>query len=95
MRVSSVQLDMDEGIGNSNDANDADFWLSYSKDGGNHFSPEHAQSAGDEGEYANRVVWRRLGHARNWIFRLRTFTPHSHVLKGLIARPWGFSEGAT
>ena len=95
LRVSSVQLDMDEGIGNSNDANDADFWLSYSKDGGNHFSPEHAQSAGDEGEYANRVVWRRLGHARNWIFRLRTFTPHSHVLKGLIARPWGFSEGAT
>jgi len=73
----AVQLDMDEG-------SDSEMWLSWSKDGGRTFSSEISRSAGGVGNYAHRLMWRRLGHARNWTFRLRTWTTKPHVLKGLI-----------
>jgi hypothetical protein len=88
-RLSTLQLDMEEGIGDGNTANDDEFWLSYSKNGGHTYGNEVARSAGEGGEWARRVIWRRLGHARNWIFRIRTWTTKRPVLKGLIARMHG------
>lgn len=90
-RISSFQLDMQEGIGDPNVATDTSMWLSYSKDGGHTFSNEIERSMGDAGEYDRRVIWRRLGQARNWIFRLRTWSPNPMVLKGAYARFHGES----
>jgi hypothetical protein len=89
IRISAFQLDMQEGIGDPNSATDTSMWLSYSKDGGHTFSDEIERSMGDAGEYSRRVIWRRLGHARNWIFRLRTWSPQPMVLKGAYARLYG------
>lgn len=89
IRLSSVQLDMQEGIGDQNAANDARVWLSYSKDGGKTFSDEIDADMGDEGQYKKRVLWRHLGQGRNWSFRIRTWTPNPVVMKSLYARPYG------
>lgn len=86
IRIRSLQLDLDEGFGDSNDDTDTMFWMSWSKDGGHTFSNEISREAGDLGDYGRRLVWRRLGQARNWTFRLRTKTPHPHVIRGLQAK---------
>ena len=88
-RLVSMQLDMEEGIGSGNTANDDIFELSYSKDGGHTFSNLVQRNAGEGGDWARRVIWRRLGQARNWIFRITTKTPKRPVLKGLIAKMYG------
>ena len=88
-RISSLQLDMEEGIGDGNVANDDRVWMSHSKDGGHTFSNEISRNAGEEGDYAKRVMWRRLGQARNWIFKIRIFASKRPVLKGLIAKMYG------
>ena len=88
-RISSIQLDMEEGIGDGNTANDDVFWLSYSKNGGHTYSNEVSKNAGEGGDWGRRVIWRKLGKARNWIFKIRTFTTARPVLKGLIARMSG------
>jgi len=95
IRISSLQLDMEEGIGDPNVSTDTSMWLSYSKDGGHTYSNEVDRSAGDAGDYRRRVIWRRLGNARNWTFRIRTWTPNPHVLKGLYARLYGERQGET
>ena len=89
VRISSLQLDMQEGIGDPNDSTDTSMWLSYSKDGGHTFTDERETSMGDAGEYSKRVIWRRLGQARNWSFKFRTWSPNPMVLKGLYARLYG------
>jgi hypothetical protein len=88
-RISSVQLDMQEGTGDPNDATDTSIWLSYSKDGGHTYGNEIDGGIGDAGKYSKRVIWRRLGWGRNWTFKIRTWTPNKVVLKGLYVRPYG------
>ena len=89
IRIVSFQLDMEEGIGDPNVATDTNMWLSYSKDGGHTFTDEVSRDMGDAGDYSTRVIWRRLGFARNWIFKLRTWSPNPMVLKGAYARLYG------
>jgi len=89
IRISSLQLDMAEGTGDTNDATDTSIWLSYSKDGGHTYSNEVERSIGNIGEYKHRVLWRKLGIGRNWIFRIRTSSPNKVILKGLIAILYG------
>ena len=88
-RLSSVQLDMEEGTGDPNNDTDTSVWLSYSKDGGHHYTDEVERSIGNKGQYAHRLIWRRLGHARNWTFRIRTWSPNRIIIKGLIGRQYG------
>ena len=89
IRIATLQLDMEEGIGDPSVTTDNAMWLSWSKDGGHTFSNEIERSMGDLGDYSRRVIWRGLGQARNWTFKLRTWTPKPHVLKGLYARLYG------
>ncbi len=93
IRISALQLDMQEGIGDPNVSTDTSMWLSYSKDGGHTFSNEREISMGEAGDYDKRIIWRRLGQARNWIFKLRTWSPNPMVLKGAYARLYGQSQG--
>jgi hypothetical protein len=87
IRCSEFQLDMEEGI------NDAHVWLSYSKNGGHTFTNETNRSIGAIGKYATRIIWRKLGFGRNWIFRIRTWSTGKIIIKGAYARIYG--ESAT
>lgn len=89
IRISSAQLDMEEGTGDPNVTTDTQIWLSYSKDGGHTYSDEIEASIGDAGEYRTRAIWRKLGWGRNWTFKVRTWSPNRVVLKGLYLRPYG------
>jgi hypothetical protein len=48
--------------------------LDWSDDGGHTFGIPHYASAGLPGAYATRVLWRRLGHSRDRVFRVRYLT---------------------
>ncbi len=89
VRIASVQLDMEEGLGSGSEANDDQFWLSVSKNGGHTYGNSIMKNAGEGGDWARRVIWRKLGEARNWIFQTDTWTSKRPVLKGLIAKLYG------
>ena len=78
------QLDMEEGVGP-----DAEVWLSYSKDGGHTWSNERKRLVGATGKYGHRIMWRKLGMARHWIFRIRTWSSDKTIIKGAYARFYG------
>lgn len=44
--------------------------LSWSNDGGHTWSAEYTMSLGQQADYSTRLIWRRLGHARNRVFKL-------------------------
>lgn len=88
-RIAALELDMEVGIGSVDNDNDSLMWMSWSKNGGHTFSNEISRDVGNLGDYKRRVVWRKLGQARNWTFRLRTWSPNRVVIEGLIARLWG------
>lgn len=54
--------------------------LSWSNDGGKTYSGEYSASLGDVGEYKKQLRWRRLGLAKNRVFRLRISDPCKKVL---------------
>jgi hypothetical protein len=56
--------------------------LSWSDDGGHTWSNDHVAPMGRQGEYRARVIWRRLGAARNRTFRLAISEPIKKVLIG-------------
>lgn len=69
----SFQMDMEAGTGliTGGIANtDPQAMLQWSNDGGHTWSNEHWSAIGRIGEYARRVIWRRLGRARDRVFKL-------------------------
>jgi hypothetical protein len=88
IRIAEAQIDMEEGVGDPNE-DDTSIWLSYSKDGGHTYGNEVERSMGDLGDYDRRVIWRRLGEARNWTFKMRTWAPVKLIFKAMYLRPWG------
>lgn len=70
-----VGLDTGQGV-------DPQIVLQVSKDGGHTWGNELWQSLGAVGNYRTRLVWRRLGAARDWVFRLRVTDPVKVVLLG-------------
>jgi hypothetical protein len=89
IRISSFQLDMEEGTGDPNVTTDTSIWLSYSKDGGHLYTDETDRSMGDAGEYSKRVIWRNLGWGRNWTFKIRTWSPNRVIMKAAYIRTYG------
>lgn len=55
-------------------------FLSWSNDSGNTWSNEYAASMGRTGEYETRMLWRRIGLAKNRVFRLRISAPVKKVI---------------
>jgi len=49
--------------------------LRWSNDGGRNWSNEHPRDAGQAGEYKKRVVWRRLGRARDRVYEITVSDP--------------------
>lgn len=78
-----LQADFAAGVGLvSGQGSDPQAWLSWSDDGGHTWSNEAARSLGAMGQYRARVEWRRLGMARDRVFRIQWADP---VYTALIA----------
>jgi hypothetical protein len=56
--------------------------LRYSDDFGNTWSTPQARSLGKIGEYAKRVIWRRLGQSRTRVFEVRVSDPVAVTILG-------------
>jgi len=82
----SLTLDMETGVGLDGDVygSDPQMMLDFSNDGGHTWSNEAWASIGKKiggiGEFKKRVIWRRLGMARDRVFRIRTTDPVSITL---------------
>lgn len=63
--ISRLELALEAGV-------DSEVWLEVSRDGGRTWGPRKIRSTGGVGDYADRVVWRRLGRSRDWMLRFMT-----------------------
>ncbi len=88
--ISQVQVDIQAGVGLAvGQGSDPQMMLSVSKDGGNSFNDLAWTSMGKVGEYTQRVVWRELGSARDWVLRLKVTDPVKRVVTGASAEMQG------
>lgn len=84
--ISRLQIDIESGAGlNDGQGSDPQAMLSWSKDGGRTWSNEHWRSMGKIGEYARRVIWRRLGQCFQIMFKLVITDPVKPVILGAYA----------
>ncbi len=73
-RVSAVEVYVSVGIGAVSNT-DYTLDLSYSDDGGYTWSNTSARSLGAQGGYNTRLLWRRLGVARNRVWKMAVSSP--------------------
>ena len=74
--VSQICIDMETGVGLvSGQGSNPMIMLQWSKDGGHTWGNEIWQTFGALGNYLTRAVWRFLGVARDWTFKLRITDP--------------------
>ena len=74
--VDCLYVDMEVGVGlSSGQGSDPQVMLQYSKNNGKTWSAELWKSLGRMGNYVTRVIWRRLGQSRDWLFKLRVTDP--------------------
>ncbi len=87
MRHCSFQLDMETGvgldgaIGLGNGVNPRAI-IRWSDDGGHSWSNEHFAEIGKIGKFKTRVIWRRLGMARDRVYEVKITDPVKVVLIG-------------
>lgn len=83
LTVSSLALDVEVGVGlEEGQGSDPQIMLQVSRDGGHTWGNEIWRSLGALGDYARRVVWNRLGRARDFVFRFRVTDPVKVTLLG-------------
>lgn len=74
--INRFRLDAEVGVGlTTGQGSDPEIMMQWSKDGGKTYSSELWRKLGKIGKYNTRVVWRRLGLARNIVFKLRISDP--------------------
>jgi hypothetical protein len=79
--IHRLQVDFETGIGQSNNST-PQVMLQISRDNGNTWGNELWQSIGKIGEYLTRVIWWRLGTARDFVFKLRVTDSVKVVIAG-------------
>ena len=71
VQVDRLQIQFQPGVGlNLGQGSDPQAMLRWSKDGGETWSNEHWRAIGKIGRYKNRIIWRKLGMARDRIFEV-------------------------
>lgn len=81
IRINRFNLDIVAGVGlpgikeagakpDQNLYDDPTIFLSWSKDGGDWYSAGYSQTLGRIGDRTHRAIWRRLGNARDWVFKI-------------------------
>ena len=80
----SFQLDVESGVGldGLGFGTDPQVILEYSDDGGHSWSNEKWRALGKIGQTKRRAIWRRLGSARDRVFRITIADPVKVVLIG-------------
>lgn len=72
----AFELDAEYGLGiQSGQGSNPQIALSWSNDGGHTFSNEYWQTMGAQGNYQQRAQWRRLGRARDRVYKVRMTDP--------------------
>ena len=91
--VSSFQLDVQTGQGTPlGQGLDPQIVLQYSNDSGHTWSQELRVSAGVQGQYAWRAIWRRLGKSRKRTWRVVMTDPvRWHLLSAFVGMEKGTS----
>lgn len=88
--IQQIQIDVEAGVGVvSGQGSNPQIDLQVSKDGGNTFTSIGYASVGKIGAYTQRVIWRSLGAARDWILKLRITDPVKRVIVGATAEMVG------
>lgn len=86
LSIPQIQIDMQAGVGLvSGQGSNPQIDLQVSKDGGRSFTSIGFASMGKIGQYTTRVIWRRLGRARDWVLKLRITDPVFRVITGASA----------
>jgi hypothetical protein len=81
--IAEIQIDMGIGIGlSTGQGSNPQVILQVSKDGGNTWGAEKFASFGKAGEYNTRAIFRRLGQAREWTFRIKISEPVYRAITG-------------
>jgi hypothetical protein len=84
--ISDIQIDIESGVGLATGQGSLPVMdMQVSKDGGNTFASVGFSSMGPIGEYTQRVKWRSLGSARDWVLKLRITDPVKRVITGASA----------
>jgi hypothetical protein len=79
--IDEAYLDMEVGVGlNSGQGVSPQIQLECSKDQGKTFGPPLISYLGALGQYLNRVIWRRFGSSREFVFRIRMTDPVKFVI---------------
>jgi hypothetical protein len=86
LTIPQLQVDIEAGVGlTTGQGVNPQLMLEVSKDGGQTFTAVSWSSMGPIGQYAQRVIWRRLGRARDWVLKLRITDPVKRVITGCSA----------
>jgi hypothetical protein len=70
-----IDVEMGTGLDGIQQGTDPQIFLRYSDDFGHSWSAEKQASSGKIGEYRKRMIFRRLGSARNRVFEIRGSDP--------------------
>lgn len=85
--INRLQVDMETGIGDegvvAQTGIDPKASLAWSNDGGRTYGSEYLASLGKVGKYMTRLIWRRLGYARDRVFRLTISDPVRRIITGV------------
>lgn len=98
--IDELVLDMETGVGlNDGQGSDPQVMLQVSRDGGRTFGIEKWMTVGKIGDYIRRVIWRRLGSARDFVFQFTMTDPVKFTIvkgsastrqtKGVAQQPGG------
>jgi hypothetical protein len=83
MRYSRLQIEFKPGsAAQTGQYTDPQAILSWSDDSGQTFGNDHFSSIGKSGETKNRVMWRRLGIARDRVFQVTVSDPVNRDITG-------------
>lgn len=85
--VDKLYLDFETGVGlDFGQGEDPKIMLSVSRDGGRTFSNDFTTDLGRRGRYLTMVEWRRLGTARDFVFRIRMTDPVKFAMTGAAVK---------
>lgn len=75
-RFQSFEVELESGVGlATGQGSDPQIMLQWSDDGGHDYGNEHWSSMGAVGKYKYRAIWRRLGYARDRVFKVEISDP--------------------
>jgi len=81
VRISLLYLDMETGVGlQTGQGSNPQIMLKSSKDNGRTWSAERWAKLGGVGVYLWRVIWRRFGSARDYVFSITMSDPVKFVI---------------